>query len=97
MASIECHGIPYGLFLFHIFPSRLRTFSEAPALFTMYTSEGPISKTNKPPDRTASNNEDGRGVVRYFPSSFEIPPVIVSYLPSGMLPREPNPAAGLLA
>ena len=28
----------------------------------MYKSEGPISKTNKPPDRTASNNEEGRGV-----------------------------------
>ena len=36
-------------FFMHIFPSRLRTFSEAPALFTMYKSEGPISKTNKPP------------------------------------------------
>ena len=35
----------------HIFRSRLRTFSEAPALFTMYKSEGPISKTSEPPDR----------------------------------------------
>ena len=38
-------------FLLHIFRSRLRTFSEAPALFTMYKSEGPISKTSEPPDR----------------------------------------------
>ena len=36
-------------FLLHIFPSRLRTFSEASALFRMYKSEGPISKTREAP------------------------------------------------
>ena len=49
------------VFLFHIFPSRLRTFSEAPALFTMYKSEGPISKTREPPRSNAGVAEMMRG------------------------------------
>ena len=66
-------------FLLHIFPSRLRTFSEAPALFTMYKSEGPISKTREPPRSNAGVAEMMRGEKavecrrRHYPSAW-LPP-----------------------
>ena len=57
------------LFLSRIFPRRLRTFGEGPALFTMYKSEGPISKTSEAPRSnagvappTAKKAEEGPGV-----------------------------------
>ena len=55
------------LFFMHIFPSRLRTFSEAPALFTMYKSEGPISKTRETPRSNAGVAEMMRGKGRRMP------------------------------
>ena len=67
------HGIPYGLFLRTIFPRRLRTFGEGPALFTMYKSEGPISKTSEAPPvepwGCASNAEEGRRRSRHVCTS----------------------------
>ena len=84
-------------FSMHIFRSRLRTFSEAPALFTMYKSEGPISKTNKPPDRTAWQTTKKAGVDEIL-SFFVRDPSGDRFLPAvSMLPRESNLSAAVLA
>ena len=89
-------------FLSGIFRSRLRTFSEAPALFTMYKSEGPISKTSEAPRSNAGvappNTEEARrrsGVPstrrhgRRLRNRFSIEPACAGHL-THVCPRVPN-------
>ena len=69
------------LFSGTIFPRRLRTFGEPPALFRMYKSEGPISKTNKPPRSNGLKQRRTPGVAPPTPKKPEegsLPVVMVT-------------------
>ena len=64
---LPAHGIPTPVFFHSYFPPRFRSFSEASALFHMYKSEGPISKTREAPRSNAGVAEMMRGKGRRMP------------------------------